>query len=70
MVEEFAVLCGPSYLHDSGGVEGDLIIPLPRVACAEGGTNTLEGGGVAPAQKPGLLTKTLLLTLFSTTIVS
>ena len=51
MVEEFAVLGGPSYLHDSGGVEGDLVIPLPRVACAEGGTNTLEGGGVAPAQQ-------------------
>ena len=51
MVEEFAVLGSPSYLHDSGGVEGDLIIPLPRVACAEGGTNTLEGGGVAPAQQ-------------------
>ena len=50
MVEEFAVLCGPSYLHDSGGIEGDLVIPLPRVAGAEGGTNTLEGGGVAPAQ--------------------
>ena len=52
MVEELAVLCGPANLHDPRCVQGDLVVPQPRVAGVEGGPDALEGGGVAPGSQP------------------
>lgn len=46
MVEELAVLGGPSDLHHSGRDDRHLIVPDARVH-AERTTHALKGGGVA-----------------------
>lgn len=46
MVEEFAVLGGPSDLHHPRRDDGHLVVPNPGVH-AERASHALEGGGVA-----------------------
>lgn len=45
VVEELAVLGGPSNLHDPRGDDRDLVVPDTRVH-AECAADALEGGGI------------------------
>ena len=45
IVEEFAVFCGPAYLHNTGCDDEDLVVPH-AVIHLEGTTHALKRGGV------------------------